>query len=229
VINVRARRAAIIAIAMVCALAGCTSTVAGSGQLAAGGLPPSGPSGGLPSGPSGGGGTNAPGGPEQITLCPHVAFPAAHLAFDCITTGLSAGVDLIWPLDFSKMVEPNWYLNEGARPAVAAGSNSLSAVAGLLRSAMLQGGEYGDSPKVATVADKAITVDGHSAHVLQSTITINNTYRIQQHLTVKVEKLWIVTVQVSAGQVAAWYVTIPDQLSTLWARVPSVIGTIKVS
>jgi hypothetical protein len=85
---------------------------------------------------------------------------------------------------------------------------------------------YGTSPAVATTSSKAATIAGVPAWVLQSSFTLNSTFRAQRKLTVKVEKSWIVALKVGADDVSLWYVTIPDDVSPLWAKVPAVLSTI---
>jgi hypothetical protein len=46
---------------------------------------------------------------------------------------------------------------------------------------------------------------------------------------VKHEKLWIIALQVGPDEVSLWYTSLPDLVRSLWAKVPSIIATIKVS
>ena len=132
----------------------------------------------------------------------------------------------MWELTLSHTVEPGWSLAEGARRLTPLGSHTLKQVALATRAAMLQHGEYGSSPSVATVSAAPATVAGVPAFVVQSAITINSDYRAINGLQVRVEKLWIVTLNAGDGNVAAWYVTIPDDVKQLWPHVPAIIASI---
>lgn len=239
-------------------VAGCASTVDGHGQLARHrslptgfpaptGSAPSGfaaPSGSAPSGfpaPSdsassqppgptdGFGPPSSPAVPTPATDCPHISYPYAQLAFDCITSGLEyVPSGAVWPLNLQKSVEPNWALSEGAGRWGAANGHTLKTIAEQVRTQMVDTGAYGPSPGVRTTSSKAAKIAGVDAWVLQTTFTIDAAYREQQKLTVQTEKSWIVALKVGAADVSLWYVTIPDDVKQLWGKVASIMGTITV-
>jgi hypothetical protein len=163
--------------------------------------------------------------------CPKVDYQLAHLSFDCIDTGLSFSTDKpIWPLIGTKEVEPttHWSFEEGADDYGDLGSMTLADIPKGARTRMVDLGEYGLKPTVTTVADKATTVAGQSAHLLQTTITLNPTYRASIKTKVKQEKLWIIAIQ-NGNDVVLWYTSLPDLVSNLWARVPATIASIKIT
>jgi hypothetical protein len=241
--------------ALACLVTACSTTVNGSGRISAGA--PGSPTSSAPgfsaspqtpggtgiapaptTGPTGSGSTGSgspsgepPSAPEVIT-CPTISYPYASLKFDCITTGLTIGAtpDPVWPLDLSKAVEPTWSLSEGAGHWGPAQGQSLGSIATNVRTQMLQENPpaYGTSPTVRTTSSKAATVGGAAAWVLQTTFTLNPAFRQARKLTVKAEKSWIVALKVGADDVSLWYVTIPDDVSPLWAKVPAIMDTIKV-
>ena len=93
---------------------------------------------------------------------------------------------------------------------------------------MVNLGEYGLKPTVKTVTDKAATVAGQPGHVLQTTITLNPTYRTSIKTKVKQEKLWIIAIQ-NGNDVVLWYTSIPDLAAKLWSKVPATIASIKIT
>jgi hypothetical protein len=207
------------------ALAACTSVVSGSGSVDTNGGPsvtitiPS-PTVPAPSGSSSG---------KAAASCPHVSYPAGRLAFDCISGGLAAvagSTDPVWSLSLDQAVEPQWVLSEGARKLEPLGGRSLAGIAAGLRAAMLAANEYGDAPTMKTESAASATVAGVPAYVLRTAVTINPEYRAQNGLQVHVERLWIVVLNAGDGQVAAWYVSVPDDVSALWSKVPDVIASI---
>ena len=212
-------------------IAACTSTIAGSGHLSGGATAPASPapstSGGLtiPSTLPGSSSSSAP--PANPFLCPHISFAAGRLAFSCLTNQLQhTPGDPVWELTLSQVVEPNWSVAEGARRLTPLGGRTLKQVALANRAAMLAHGEYGTSPTVTTVAQRSATVAGVPAFILQSTMTINPSYRALNGLQVQVEKLWIVAMNAGDGNVASWFVTIPDDVRQLWPEVPALIASI---
>lgn len=188
-------------------LAGCTSVVNGTGSVA----------------------------PSHATAptiaCPHVVFPTAKLSFDCITTGMSPALaDPVWPLAETRTVDAasNWVLEEGAGHWGSTNGRSLDAIAKDVRGRMISAGGYGDNPKLTTVADKATTVDGAKAQLLQTTVTIDPTWARHQKVPVKQEKLWILAIEVGNDDVSLWFVTLPDLVRELWPKVPATIATVEV-
>lgn len=239
-------RAAIIALAGGAALlAGCASVVSGAGSTAPSSAPgghdfpsPSGsaapgtavvpvpgPSGSVP-------GSSGPATVSPPTQCPRVNYPYAHLAFDCITTGMTQQLgNGVWPLSETKATPaggPTWGLGEGAGRWGPADGRSLSAIATNVRQQMIDEGDYGNNAGVQTVASTDTKIDGAPAHLLQTTMVINPAWARANKVTVKQEKLWIIAIQVGTNDVSLWYTTLPDVVSSLWAKVPAIIATIKV-
>jgi hypothetical protein len=157
--------------------------------------------------------------------CPNVTYPAGRIAFACITAGLTIGPDELWPLALSRATEPGWAVAEGAGKIADLGDKTLAQIATARRDTMVAT-EYGEDPSSKTVSGKTQTVAGVPAYVLETEITINPTYRAENDLQVKVERQWIVAINAGNGTVATWFVTIPDDLRELWARVPAVITSI---
>ncbi|HZC72801.1 MAG TPA: hypothetical protein VE442_19045 [Jatrophihabitans sp.] len=227
-------RIRIVATVVACAalLAGCAQVVSGTGANgpATGPVAPSTPV--LP-GPSdsGSGGTSGP-----PTDCPRVVYPAAQLSFDCITSDLKRNyepnsADSVWPFRVYKTVEASsgWVLEEGAGHLGSPRGTSLAQITAEVRQAMVAREYYGARPGIQTVADRAITVDGAPAHLLQTTFTINPTWsRDKGHTNVKQEKLWIIAIEVAPKDVSLWYTSLPDLVSSLWSKVPATISSIQV-
>jgi hypothetical protein len=213
-------------------VAGCASAVSGSGHLADGVSPPGGTDtitiGVPPATPSPSGSTSSSSAPPPNPLaCPNVSYAPGRLAFPCLTRGMTVvRGDPVWDLTLDQEVEPTWVLAEGAKKLAALKGRSLADVALGLRKAMLANTQYGDSPVVHTESASSTTVAGVPAYVLQTAFTIDAQYRVQNNLRVRVEKLWIVTLSAGDGQVAAWYVTVPDDVSNLWPKVPALIKSI---
>ncbi|MDT4910894.1 MAG: hypothetical protein QOC66_22 [Pseudonocardiales bacterium] len=239
-------RLAAAALAAVGLLAGCADVVDGSGALG-GTAGPSGPSstpdfpgqsGGpsasapslSPPGSSAPGSGSASGGPPP-TPCPHVTFAGAKLSFDCITTGFVSETDnAVWPLTEVKTVEAGtgWVLEEGAGHWGPAQGRTLGDIAKSVRTQMVDEGGYGDNPTIDTVSDADTTVDGAQAHLLHTKFSLNPAWAKTRKTAVKQEQLWIVAIKVGSDDVSLWYTSIPDLVSELWAKVPSIIKTIKV-
>jgi hypothetical protein len=251
--------------AAVALLAGCASTVSGSGSVVAGSVPTGGVDGGssadFPSGAGSGVATpTVPSGsvpsetvpPESVppsesvpsgsagsatstvappTGCPSVVYPAAKLSFSCFASDLTqTSADPVWPLAYYKVVEASteWSVEEGSGHWGSPGSDSLADIIGNVRSQMVNQNAYGTSPKVTTVSDKAATVDGHTAQIVQTTMTLNAAWAAKDKTKVKQEHLWIVAVDVAPNDVSLWFVTIPDLDKAEWSKVPSLIASIKV-
>jgi hypothetical protein len=179
-------------------------------------------------------GSSASGGPTTVaTPCPHVTYPAAHLSFNCLTTGLVARArtdDDVWPLSARRTVEDStgWVVEEGAGHWGPAQGHTLSDIAANVRQQMIEGLGYGVSPRFDTAANRAMTVSGRKARLLQTTITIAPAYAKQVGTKVRQEKLWIVAIQIAPGDVSLWYTSVPDLVSELWIDVPSIIASIRV-
>jgi hypothetical protein len=235
-------RLAVLGLAAVGLLAGCADVVDGNGALAGAG----GPSGtsspdfpGQSTGSSGSGSASAPSlsvpsassSAVPPTPCPHVTFAAAKLAFDCLGSGFDADTNgSIWPLRESKTVEPatGWVVEEGAGHWGATDGHSLAVIATNVRDQMAEAGGYGDKPTVTTLADDDTTVDGAPAHLLHTRFTLDPTWAKSRKTAVKQEQLWILAIKVGSDDVSLWYTSIPDLVKDLWAKVPSIIKSIKV-
>jgi hypothetical protein len=226
------RRAAVVVAACTTALlAACTTVVSGAGHNA-GGSEPATPSQSVPTNPG------SPGAPAPLvppTGCPHVAYPAAKLSFDCITKGLTKSYQpndrqAVWPLQEFRIIEPstNWVLEEGAGHWGSPGNHSLAALAGLVRREMIAVSDYGANPRVHTVASRPTTVDGAHAYLLQTTFTLDPAWARAQGTKVKQEKLWILAIEVGPDDASLWYTSVPDLVKSLWAEVPATIASIKV-
>jgi hypothetical protein len=183
---------------------------------------------------NGSGTSGVSGGPTisgSPTPCPHVAYPAARLAFDCITTGLTAAYHgEVWPVQEYKIVEPatGWVLETGAGHWGSPNGQSLEDIALNVRQQMVDAGGYGGHPTMVTDANRATTVDGATAREVQTTFSINPAWARSDGTKVKQEKLWIVAIEVGAGDVSLWYTSVPDLAKSLWPTVPSAIATIRV-
>jgi hypothetical protein len=200
-------RLALAALALAGLVAGCSTVVTGAGSVAA-----------------------SPG--AAVTGCPHVVFPSAKLSFHCIASGMTTNINgPVWPLAETKTVEADtgWVFEEGAGHWGAQRGQSLASIARTVRQRMIDAGSYGTDPGVDTVADKSVKVGGVAAHLLQTTFTINPAWAKTAGTKVKHEKLWIIALQVGPDEVSLWYTSLPDLVRSLWAKVPSIIATIKVS
>jgi hypothetical protein len=248
--HVVGRRAAAVAVLLLAVAAGaCSATVDGSGHpvstsSARNGFPtPSAPSTNVPAtAPTGASSSPGPtnsassstssGAPVGNFTCPTITYPHAHLSFDCVVDGLTLSTSSpIWPVSMQKTVEPKtgWLLEEGAADWGDPGSAATKAIALELRTQMVARGGYGTAPTVHTDHSDDATVAGVAAHVLQSTITLNPEWARGERTKVTTEQLWIVAMTVSAHDVAIWYTSIPSLESQLWAKVPTIIRTIRIS
>ncbi len=220
-------RVRLVALLAACAtlLGACTTVVSGSGSNGlAGRSPRPTPTAPVPAQPQ-----------ARPTGCPHVRFAAAHLSFDCITGGMQASYNgSVWPVTEYKTVEPQtstnsgWILEEGAGHWGSPQGTSLADIAANVRQQMLNAHGYGAAPIVHTVADRDMTIDGHAAHLLQTTVTINPAWARQDGTKVKQERLWIIAIEVAADDVSLWYTSLPDLASALWPKVPATIASIRV-
>ena len=222
----RATVALVLALVAALAIAGCSQTVSGHGSPG-GSAGPQGPSG--PSSPpaSSSGAPESTPPPAAHLACPHVVDPAAGLAYDCVVAGMDRTSNALWPLKFEKEVDVQWTMDEGSGSAGTAGGQDVAEVATRLATEM-ERSNYGPTPRIKKEHDTGTTVDGKKAHLFQALMTIDPTYRKSRHLKVTQEQLWIVTVQRSAGQIAAWYISVPSVQKALWPKVADLIKSIKV-
>lgn len=222
------RAAGLAAVSLTVSLtaAACSNVVSGSGHLAE--APPvTAPPSAAPSGAPSTGSAGRSARPRNPLACPQISYTAGRLTFRCIASGLiPVSHDPVWALSLAKNVEPNWVMNEGARPVQPLHGRSLQAVATGLRAAMLANGEYGDSPSVRTIQARGTTVAGVPGYVLETEVGVNPAYRAQFGLHVQVERLWIVVLNAGDDQVASWFVSVPDDVRQLWPAVPGLIGSL---
>jgi hypothetical protein len=193
------------------ALAGCSEVTDGLGTVGSAAAPGSGA-------PAGG--------------CPHIVYPGAHLTFDCIATGMRTFRDgPVWPFSERRVVEAStgWILEQGAGHWGSADGVALVDIALNVRQQMLDIESYGTRPAMHTVASRPTEVDGHRAYLLQTTFDLNQAWARSDGTAVRQERLWLLAVEVAPNDVSLWYVSVPDLIRSLWAKVPAAIATIKVS
>jgi hypothetical protein len=210
------RRRLAPAIALVLLLAGCSNVLSGRGVLDTGRE-------------QAGGGSTVPVAPPNG--CPHVVYAGAKLSFDCVVSGMRTfRQGNVWPFSVSKTVEPatRWTLDEGAGHWGSPDGVALVDIALNVRQQMLDDQSYGTQPTVRTVVSKPTTVDGAPAYLVQTNFFINPVYARQSGTKVKEERSWILAIQVAPGDVSLWYVSLPDLVKSLWAKVPQLIDSIKV-
>jgi hypothetical protein len=203
-------------VAFVVLLTGCSDVVNGKGVLGAGQ-------------PRGGGSTPSVAPPSG---CPRVVYPGAHLTFTCVVPGMRTfRQDAVWPVSEIKTVEPStgWSLDEGAGHWGSPDGVALVDIALNVRQQMLDNESYGTQPTVHTVASKPTTVDGAHAYLVQTNFFINPAYARQAKTKVKEERSWMLAIEVAPGDVSLWYVSLPDLVKSLWAKVPRLIASIKVN
>ena len=222
----RRSRGWLAVVASAIAVAGCASAVTGTGHVGGPTVSQTGPNVTItvpPVLPNPSGSTSIP----REPTCPHISYPAGRLAFDCITGAqVYLGADKIWPFALVQTVEPEWVLSEAARPLEPLRGRTLRQIAVSLRTQMIAAEDYGVAPAVRTESAAAATVAGVPAFVLRTAFTINPSYRAENGLHVRVERLWIVVLNAGDGQVAAWSISVPDDVSSLWAEVPAVIKSL---
>jgi hypothetical protein len=213
---IRARRLAPL-IALTLLVAGCSDLVSGTGRVLGAGPTP------------GGASSTAPAGPP--TGCPRVAYPAARLSFDCLTSDMRAFYQgTVWPVSERKTVEASsgWLLDEGAGHWGSPDGVALVDIALNVRQQMLDGDSYGSRPTVRTVVSRRTEVDGAPAYLVQTNFGINPAFARTEGTKVKQERLWIIAIRVAPNDVSLWYASVPDLVKSLWAKVPRVIDSIKV-
>jgi hypothetical protein len=158
-------------------------------------------------------------------------YPAARLAFDCITTGLRVFRDgPVWPFAERRVVEPatDWLVEQGAGHWGSADGVALVDIALNVRQQMLDAESYGTSPTVRTVTSRRTEVDGHPAYLLRTTFGINPAWAKGAGTEVKQERLWLLAIRVAHNDVSLWYASVPDIVSSLWHKVPAAIASISV-
>lgn len=239
------RPVAFAVLAVAALLAACSQVVDGSGSAQVSAGPSGSASVDFPSGSASGSLTppietpspsltgSASGSPAagQDFSCPTITYPLAHLAFQCIVATMTPETnDKVWPLREFDTVEPttNWSMDMGAGHWGQREGRSLGEITVNVRQQMLGQGAYGTSPTVTTTASDDKTVAGVPAHVLQTTFTLNRAFAKKRHTKVKIEKLWIVALEVGTDDVSLWYVSVPDLAKSHWPDVDDAIGSIRV-
>jgi hypothetical protein len=233
-LTVARRRVAVLVAAVLVAAVACTTQVDGRGARA-GLVNPSpsasrpdfpSPSSSAPSTPSGSA-SPSPSRTAVVTGCPHAVDPRAGLRYTCISAGLQPDGSPVWTLELSKQVDRDWYLSEGSGVLPAGQTASLRTFSERI-SAGLVSTDYGTDPTSTVDSGGSLTIDGHAAWVVQTTITLNPTFVASTKLKVKRERLWVAVINAETGRDAVWFVTIPDLLANLWPTVPAVINSIQV-
>lgn len=224
-------------------LAGCASVVDGSGSSARSGGSsspdfPTPSAGGAGSAPATGSSSNpASASPSSKSstatdyTCPDVRTSLERLAFTCLTSTMRSKVGgTPWNVVESTTVEPktHWSLDMGMTYIGQRGSVTRESLALQVRALMVAEQNYGTAPTVKTDVSRATTIDGKPAHLLQTTFTLNPAFRKSSGTAVKVEKSWILAIDVAPGDVTLWYTSVPDLRSELWAKVPATIAGIRV-
>lgn len=226
-------------------VAGCSSVIDGSGSAARSGGPgvstspdfPSQTPSATDSGPVAGSSSIAPptssSGAVPLTdyACPDVQTSLERLAFTCLTATMTSRVGgRPWNVLESTTVEAatSWSLDMGMTYVGQRGSATLESLALKVRTEMVTEGSYGTAPTVRTDDTKPTTIDGKPAHLVQTTFTLNPTFRKTRGTAVQIEKSWILAIEVAPGEVTLWYTSIPDLRSVLWAKVPGTIAGIRV-
>jgi hypothetical protein len=225
---VSVRRLAALIAAITLLLAGCTQTVSGHAASGGSSAPPSSPSGSgttsvPPSGESGSTSSSAP--PAAHLACPHVVDPISRLSYDCAAGSMVPGRSSLWPVEFEKEVDVHWTMDQGS--GLLVGQSPADAAS---RTTLMMIREFYGTPLPTTKKeqDVALTVSGAKAHLVQTLITLNPSYRSSQHLKVAHERLWVVAVQQGTSRIAGWYISVPDLQKQLWPAVPNLIKGIKV-
>src|SRR5262249_42525747 len=136
--------------------------------------------------------------------------------------------DGVWPVSERRNIERStgWSYDEGAGHWGSPEGVALVDIALNVRQQMLDAGSYGSQPRVRTVVSRATTVDSAPAYLVQTNLGINPAYASDVGTKVKEERLWIVAIQVAPNDVSVWYVSLPDLVKSLWAKVPHLIASI---
>lgn len=169
--------------------------------------------------------------PFTVTRCPTIRYPGAHLSFTCIRSDLRQSFDgPVWPLNEYKILDKaGWAMAQGAGVAKRGSTVKLAPLVASVTRDMVAAKIYGRGAKEKKLAGKAIKVDGKPAYLLETTVTLNPSYAKSIGTKVRIERLWVVSIQVSKTAVSLWYVSIPDIAKLYWSKVPTLIKSIKVS
>lgn len=216
-------------IALAVAVVGCTETVSGHGT--ASNPPPSSAPGSESDNSSSGPSTSSSASAPNDVACPVIVDNLAKLSYPCIVNTMKQLADQtqIWLTQVALQVEPTWYMNEGSRGLTEASGVSLTTINTTIMNAMKANEFWGKNAKATTKANKATTIDGHQARLLQTLMTVSPAVRKQQHLKVKTEMVWLVAIRVSDTDSAAFFCSVPDEVKKYWPLVPTIISQIKVA
>ena len=217
--------------ALAVAVVGCTQTVSGHGT-ASNPPPSSTPSSGSDTSSSEPSTSSSASAPNDVA-CPVIVDNLAKLSYPCIVNSMTQLVDtshpVIWLTQVALRVEPTWYMNEGSRALTETSGVPLTTINTTMMSAMQANTYWGDNAKATTKANKAMTIDGHQARLLQTLMTIDPAFRKKNHLKVKTEMVWLVAIRVTDATAAAFFCSVPDEVQNYWPLVPRIITQVKVA
>lgn len=216
-------------VALAVAIVGCTQTVSGRGTAS---NPPSSSVPGSGSGSSSGQpSTSSSASTPNDIACPVIVDAQAKLSYPCLVNSMTRLVDQseIWLTMIAQRVEPTWYMNQGSRPLVQTSGVALTTINTTLMNAMKAQQFWGANATATTKANKAMTIDGHQARLLQTLMTVSPAVRKAQHLKIKTEMVWLVAIRVSDDTAASFFCSVPDEVQKYWPLVPRIISQIKVA
>jgi hypothetical protein len=199
-------------------------------------------------------GAGGSGSPVPTVSCPLIRDEQSHLAYRCIDNYLTQGrSDTLLGLRISMNheTEPGWVISEGSgnpasivatpsestilfheAPSATSGATPAASTAEVRTEvrrrtelAVLQA--YGDSPSAVVLNAHTRTFSGVTGFEMLTQITINPTFRAEQGLKAKTERLWVVGVPTQAG-VSIFMLSIPDARKDLWPKAEATVGTIQI-
>jgi hypothetical protein len=137
----------------------------------------------------------------------------------------------VWPVAVRRTVEPStgWLLEEGGGHWGSADGVALVDIALNVRQQMLDDSAYGLAPDVRTTVSHPTTIDGKRAYLVETTYDLNPVWARHAGTKVRQERLWMLAIEVAPNDVSLWYISVPDLVRSLWAKVPSVMASIKVN
>lgn len=230
---------AAIAVLAALTLTGCSDVVDGSGSEAApsstGGFPSdsTGPTGPTPtdtpttSGPTTG---TTGSGPAPKFTCPDVTYSSAEMTFNCISNAMTVRTEgKIFPITMAQKVEATgWQMEMGAE-LYEGSATSFPAISGDVRGDLLDSGAYGTSPTYDLDTVNYSTISGKPAYITIDTVILNPAWAATRKTAVKIEKRWLVIIELAPGRYTLWFASIPDIAKQFWAQVPTSIGSIKIN
>jgi hypothetical protein len=216
-------------VALAVAVVGCTHTVSGHGT-ASNPPPSSAPSSGSDTSSSEPSTSSSASAPNDVA-CPVIVDNLAKLSYPCIVNTMKQLADQtqIWLTQVALQVEPTWYMNEGSRALTETSGVSLTTINTTIMNAMKANQFWGPNAKATTRANRAMTIDGHQAQLLQTLMTVSPAYRKQHRLKVKSEMVWLVAIRVTDATAAAFFCSVPDEVKKYWPLVPTIITQVKVA